>query len=68
MISKKHTDINVKRCVSCGACAKECPGNAVAIHKGCYAVADNSVCVGCGLCTRVCPADCIKLIEREAVS
>ena len=68
MASKKYTEVNIRRCVSCGACTKECPKNAVSIYNGCYAVVDKSKCVGCGICTRVCPADCIYLVDREVAS
>ena len=37
-------------CVSCGACRKVCPREAISIWKGCYAVVDGEKCVGCGIC------------------
>lgn len=65
MASKRYAIPDRERCVSCGACAVECPRNAISIWRGCYAVVDESVCVGCGLCQRVCPANCIELVQRE---
>ena len=53
-------------CVSCGACRKACPREAISIWKGCYAVVDGAKCVGCGLCVKVCPAGCIEVKEVEA--
>lgn len=65
MASKRYAIVNIKRCVSCGACTKVCPKRAVSIWKGCYAVVDSVKCVGCGLCKNTCPADCILLEARE---
>ena len=53
-------------CVSCGACRKVCPREAISIWKGCYAVVDAAKCVGCGLCVKACPAGCIEVKEVEA--
>lgn len=53
-------------CVSCGACRKVCPREAISIWKGCYAVVDEEKCVGCGICARTCPAGCIAIKEGEA--
>ena len=69
MASKRYAEVNRARCVSCGACAHECPREAIGVWKGCFAVADAALCVGCGRCARVCPANCIGLKERgEAVA
>lgn len=68
MASKRFAEVNRDRCVSCGACTKECPKDAVRVWKGCYAVVDSAACIGCGKCARVCPADCIRINAREVVS
>lgn len=65
MLSKKVAQVNKSRCVSCGACTKECPKNAISVQFGCYALVHTERCVGCGKCTKVCPADCISLQERS---
>ncbi|MEQ2442528.1 4Fe-4S binding protein [Pseudoflavonifractor intestinihominis] len=65
MLSKRVAEVNRSRCVACGACAKECPRGAVAVHRGCFAAVEPVRCVGCGKCAKVCPADCITLLERE---
>ena len=65
MASKRYADVNTKRCVSCGACQKECPKSAIQVWRGCFAVVDATACVGCGKCVRVCPADCIEFKQRE---
>lgn len=66
MKSKRYAQVNKERCVSCGACTKECPREAVTIWKGCYALVDSEQCIGCGRCEKVCPAGCIVLKERAA--
>ena len=65
MKSKKCAEVNKERCVSCGACAEECPKAAISIWKGCYAVVDTDMCVGCGKCVQTCPTRSIKLKLRE---
>lgn len=41
-------------CIACGACAAECPVEAIAEGNGKYEV-NAEVCVGCGNCANVCP-------------
>ena len=53
-------------CVSCGACRKVCPKNAVSIWKGCFAVVDTAACVGCGICRDICPAKAITIEKKKA--
>lgn len=65
MASKQYAQPDRECCVSCGACANECPRNAIQIWHGCYAVVDSELCVGCGICAKTCPAGCISLKERE---
>ncbi|MDD6043429.1 MAG: 4Fe-4S binding protein [Eubacteriaceae bacterium] len=65
MNSKRYVLIDRKRCVACGACLKECPRNAIVIHKGCYAESDKETCVGCGRCADTCPAGAIEVLLRE---
>ncbi len=65
MLSKRYAQPNEHRCVSCGACTKVCPRDAIHIFRGCYALVDTQACVGCKKCTKVCPADCIAILDRE---
>ncbi|MDD3027477.1 MAG: 4Fe-4S binding protein [Erysipelotrichaceae bacterium] len=53
--------INQKQCVSCGACVKVCPRDAIEIYKGMYAKVDLDKCVGCSLCKKACPASVIEM-------
>lgn len=64
MKSKRYAQADKDRCVSCGACVKVCPRDAILIWKGCYAVIDPELCVGCTKCEKTCPAGCINMKER----
>ncbi len=65
-MAKRYALVNRSYCVSCGACQKVCPKDAIAVWKGCFAKVDRDACVGCGLCARICPANAITYQEREA--
>ena len=67
MRKKKWAEPDKNICVSCGACRKACPKEAITIWKGCYAVVDTEKCVGCGICSGTCPAGCIEMKEAEVV-
>ncbi len=41
-------------CISCGACAGECPVNAISEGDGKYVI-DAGTCISCGACAGVCP-------------
>lgn len=63
-MAKRYAVVDKKVCVSCGACVKVCPKNAIEIFRGCYAAINIDKCVGCGICAKTCPAGCITLQER----
>jgi ferredoxin len=41
-------------CVSCGACAAECPVNAISQGDSQFVI-DADTCIECGNCANVCP-------------
>ena len=41
-------------CIGCGACAGECPVNAISEGDGKYVI-DAGTCISCGACAGVCP-------------
>ena len=41
-------------CISCGACAAECPVSAISEGDGKYTI-DEGACIECGACASVCP-------------
>lgn len=65
MLSKRFARTDRSRCVSCGACTKECPRSAIHVFHGCFALVEEAACIGCRKCAKVCPADCIAILERE---
>ncbi len=46
-------------CVSCGACAAECPVNAISEGKDHYEI-DADTCLDCGTCAATCPSEAIS--------
>ena len=46
-------------CVSCGACAGECPVSAISQGDTHYEI-DPDVCIDCGACEEGCPVGAIK--------
>lgn len=63
-ISKRINYRKVKRmaykisdaCISCGACAAECPVSCISEGDGQYVI-DADQCIECGNCANVCPVD-----------
>ncbi|MFA0816663.1 MAG: DUF362 domain-containing protein [Anaerofustis sp.] len=43
-------------CVSCGACASECPVEAISEGDDIFVI-DQDVCISCGACAGVCPVE-----------
>ena len=46
-------------CVSCGACAEQCPVGAISEGDGQYVI-NPDLCVECGACEGVCPVGAPK--------
>ncbi len=44
------------KCISCGACAAECPVQCISQGDTKYQI-DSSACISCGTCQGVCPVD-----------
>ncbi len=47
-------------CISCGACAAQCPVGAIAEGDGKYEI-DPNACIECGACAAQCPVGTIDL-------
>ena len=45
-------------CISCGACASECPVEAISEGDEIYVI-DAETCTDCGACVEVCPVEAI---------
>ena len=46
-------------CISCGACAADCPVDAIKEGDGKYVI-DEATCIDCGACAGACPMDSPK--------
>ena len=46
-------------CISCGACAGQCPVGAISEGDGKYEI-DENTCVSCGACAAQCPVSAIE--------
>ena len=46
-------------CISCGACAAQCPMDAISEGDTQYVI-DAAKCIDCGSCASVCPMDAPK--------
>jgi len=64
--------INPEKCIGCGACAKNCPTNAIYettanlyLKETVYMI-DQEFCIKCGSCLKVCP-DKAKAVEKTSV-
>ena len=44
------------KCISCGACAANCPVSCISQGDGKYVI-DKDACIGCGTCAAVCPVE-----------
>ena len=53
-------------CISCGACAAECPVSAISEGDTQYVI-DDATCSECGACAGVCPVglDCSYIYVRR---
>jgi NAD-dependent dihydropyrimidine dehydrogenase PreA subunit len=45
-------------CISCGACAADCPVEAISDGGETYVI-DQDTCISCGACVDTCPAEAI---------
>lgn len=57
--------VNVKKCVSCKKCMKQCAHNAISFNEEGKAVIDHKKCVGCGRCIGACNFDAIAANSGE---
>lgn len=43
-------------CIACGACAAQCPVDAISEGEGKYVI-NPEICISCGACAAVCPVN-----------
>jgi diguanylate cyclase (GGDEF)-like protein len=54
-------EINQAKCVSCLACVRACPAEAISVNGGQVQVVDES-CIKCGACVPACPHDAVDVM------
>ena len=59
-------NIDLSKCVGCGACESACPFGAISLKDG-KAVVNAEACRFCGSCVQACPVSAITL-QKEEVS
>ena len=55
--------INQEQCIGCGACIKDCPGNALALTEG--KASSLRDCIHCGHCVAICPIKAVSIPEYD---
>ena len=65
---RKIVKIDAEKCNGCGACAKACLEDAIAIIDGKAVLLRDDYCDWLGNCLPVCPMDAIGFEEREAAA
>jgi diguanylate cyclase (GGDEF)-like protein len=60
-------EINASKCVSCLACARVCPAEAVAVDGTVVSIVDEA-CIRCGMCVPACPHDAIDTVGDVAAA
>jgi pyruvate formate lyase activating enzyme len=53
-----------QKCLYCGACAVQCPGELHAVNQDGH-VYSRAGCVRCGVCARACPAGALAVVGKE---
>ena len=48
--------IQCDKCISCGACAANCPVGCISQGETCFVI-DESACIGCGTCPVKAPEE-----------
>jgi ferredoxin len=56
-------EVDITRCMHCGACVGSCPVNAICLNE--VVLEFNDDCTLCKRCIKVCPVGAITLVEED---
>ncbi len=59
-----YADFNNALCLSCGACVKICPMEALTRSRDGSICFNQLRCIGCGLCVTVCPSKAVRIVPK----
>lgn len=61
--SRGHIEIDIQKCISCGACQINCPPGAIKVDRNAKTWTINRMdCIQCGACTYKCPTKCLSIV------
>ncbi len=64
--TRGHIDIEIEKCIFCGACQKRCPSNALEVSRDSKAwILNRYACIVCGYCVEICPKKCIRMNDTH---
>ncbi len=64
-VEQRIPEVNLGKCIKCGACGTACKTNAIVSIKGSNPIFMPSQCNGCGACTIKCPVNAIGWNKKE---
>ncbi len=59
--SLDELEVDISKCLHCGACVGSCPANAIFLDEVLLRFGDS--CTLCKRCIKVCPVGAIRLVE-----
>ncbi|MCX8205020.1 MAG: 4Fe-4S binding protein [Candidatus Nezhaarchaeota archaeon] len=57
----KQLEVDIVRCIACGACVSPCPVGAIRVEEGVIRIEEEK-CVRCQACIYACPVRAIRLL------
>ncbi|HEX7714785.1 MAG TPA: DUF362 domain-containing protein [Bacillota bacterium] len=66
MHSGSKPQIDIKNCIACGKCIKNCSQGAIHFNAGKKAEIDYEKCIGCGQCIFICRDDAAQVREGQS--
>jgi len=64
MEPKYLVSIDVKKCIGCGLCSRDCPSRILGIRNG-KAELSSQQCIKCGHCVAICPKEAVRISDYD---